>query len=193
MKLEILFPILILSAGFLYFIIPRISKKYFARPLLFMEINPNEGITMQRRHIARIENSEIKYGNDPEAESLYGLVWKFDLIIRNNSENAAYNIKMFPQKTTKGKLTFNSIVNENKTLAAHQELVIPFEFYQEKESKHKDVDKLDTVEPDFFDEFKILLDYKNEGKTSFNSILDVKSKQVCFKKISQKKIKKNWC
>jgi len=59
MKNEIIFPVLILAAGFVYFIIPKITKKYFTRPKIFIEVNANEGIVRGRRHIARISNDKV--------------------------------------------------------------------------------------------------------------------------------------
>ncbi len=193
MKLEILFPILILTAGFLYFIIPRIIMKYFTRPDIFIEVNPNEGLVRGRLMIRHLPNESVKYANSPEAENLYELNWKFNLIIRNNSENSAYNIKMYSTKPEVGKLLFAKSVNENKPLAAHEELLLPFEYKQEKVCKLKDIGTLDSKEPDFFKSYRILLDYKNSGKTRFNSVFEASTKAVSYKKISNRKIKKNWC
>ncbi|OBY65979.1 hypothetical protein [Polaribacter vadi] len=193
MKIEQIVPLLILIAGLIYFLIPIIRKKFYTRPKLYIEINPNEGITSARYFIAHIPDESIEFANDPEAKNLYELIWKFNLVIRNNSENAAYSIKMRTNKPEEGHILFKSTVNENKPLAAHEELSIPFEYKQEKISKIKDINNLDSKEPQFFENFKILLDYRNSGNTRFNSLLIVKSKEISYKKILKKEIEKNWC
>jgi len=99
---------------------------------------------------------------------------------------------MYSTKQNQGLLSFNSILNENKPLPAHNELVIPFEFHQEKISKNKDLDNLDSTEPEFFKDFKILIDYKNSGNTRFNSLFNVQTREVHYQKVSRKNLIKNW-
>jgi len=183
---------LILIAGAIYFILPRIQSKYFKRPILVMEIDPKLGITHGRQHQSfSRDNPPDRPVNDPETVSMYKLHWNFILTIRNNSEVTAYNIKLL-KKGVGNFLKFDGNVNANKPLPKHNEISIPIEFEVWKESKHKDVEKLSPPVPPEFEELELLLTYENSQKTKFSSIFTFQNKTIRYEREIKQKDLKQW-
>lgn len=182
---------LILLAGIIYFTFPYVNKSFFQRPVLTIEIEPNKGITMSRRHLGYApENDFSQPVNRPEVYSFYEVTWKFDLVIRNNSPYDSYHIELFYSGLKNGTLNFNSKVNQNKPLAKHAEILVPFEYNLTTKIQYKDIKTLDEREPKEFADIEMILTYKNERKTRFNTTFNMKTKELKYNKVSSKKIKK---
>lgn len=61
---------LILLAGVIYFTFPYINRRFFQRPVLTIEIEPNKGITMSRRHLGYAPENDFNLPvNRPEVYS----------------------------------------------------------------------------------------------------------------------------
>ena len=113
MDIKILLTIIALILGIVYFAIPRIYKYYFKRPKLIVEIEPNKGLTSSQTFIRFSSKNPVGVPvNTPEGISIYEFEWKFDLIVRNNSEVNAFKIKMCQHKNS-NYLTFKKSINPN--------------------------------------------------------------------------------
>jgi len=191
--IQIILSLSILILGFIYFIFPFINNIFFKRPYLVIEFEPNKGITKQMEMIGHAPNTDFsKPVNLPNNENDYNLNWKFNLIIRNNSEYTAYNVVMYRNAIKNGNLDFISQINRNKPLPAHQELVIPFTFSEIKRVKNKDIRNIDTKEPDIFSKLELLINYTNYKQRRFNTLYKFKNDELSYKKITTKKIKSKW-
>ena len=189
---QIIISSLAVIAGIFYFSFPFINKKFFQRPKLTLEIVQNKGITGGIQHLQYFPEDINLPVNRPEVVSLYNLFWKFDLVIRNNSEYDAYNIELFNKGIEVGYLKFNSKVNPNKPLPKHAEVSIPFEYETKRIIQLQNIQKVNLNEVDEFRDFEILINYRNSKNNRFNTTLKFKNREIKFDKISKKEITKKW-
>jgi hypothetical protein len=192
MDIKILLTIIALILGIVYFAIPRIYKYYFKRPKLIVEIEPNKGLTSSQTFIRFSSKNPVGVPvNTPEGISIYEFEWKFDLIVRNNSEVNAFKIKMCQHKNS-NYLTFKKSINPNKALKAHESEIIPFIFSKVVETKQKDRASHFPKVPNEFKDLMLHLEYENEFGTKFYSRYYFNTNETKFNKVSKSELK-FWC
>src|SRR5690606_31827627 len=99
MEIGIIVSIISLFLGISYFIFPRFYDRFYKRPKLTMEIEPAQGITAFQKFIAySSENDPDLPVNRPDAIATYHFEWNFNIIVRNNSEVNAYNVKLLQHR-----------------------------------------------------------------------------------------------
>ena len=181
-------PIIALIFGLVYFLFPRIEN-YYKRPLLIIELEPNDGITKIQTPLGLSSKNQNKQTNDPD-EFLYNyeFEWKFNLIIRNNSENNAYDIKTL-QKNNMPKIEFQKKINFQKALKAHEELNLPFKIVTIVEVLGKDREEIFDNDPNIFKDLSISLEYKNYKKNIFFSTFNFNDSSTSHKKILNYELK----
>lgn len=169
MEASTILAILALIAGLISFGYPRIEIYFIKRPKLVVEINPNKGFTRSSSFIDyHPDTDRTKPVNRPETIRIYELLWKFDLVIRNNSEINAFNVKMLQHKNAT-KLAFNASINPQKSLKTHEEVIIPFQFTKVIQSTTQEFPLHYTQNPSDFKDLMLLLEYENEFGRKFYS------------------------
>ncbi len=78
--------------GFFGALIPPIKKKYFDQPKVYLVFNFNNA--SQRPQGLSSKNDSLQAIAVPHVIYDYELRWEYDLLLRNNSEHTAYNIKL---------------------------------------------------------------------------------------------------
>ena len=184
-------PYFAIILGFLYFIYPRIETIFKKRPKLIVEIEPREGITSTQRLIGYSnKNPKISEGPD-EMWYNYEFEWLFNLVVRNNSEINAYDIKLL-QKNDAPRIEFRKTINFQKAMKAHEEIELPFKIYKIIECQGKDRERLFENQADIFKTLFILLEYKNPAKREFYSTFSFDDKKTTFKRIQSYVVKHYW-
>ena len=170
-------------------VIPLIWNKYVRRPELVIEIEKNKGITSTREYLFSVNNT-LGPLTVKEHIGAYKLEWKFNLLVRNNSENNAYSIQMYQYKD-QSFLKFSSVINPNKALLAHEEENFPFTFSKIERIKAPDLASSELSKPKEFKNLMLLLKYKNQhGKVFYTKYYFNTDKNVSDK-VSKDEIK-NW-
>ena len=192
MDIKVFLTIIALILGIAYFVIPRIYKYYFKRPKLVVEIEPNKGLQSSQTFIGHSSKNPVGIPvNTPEGISVYEFEWKFNLIVRNNSEVNAFNIKMCQHKNS-NYLTFKKSINPNKALKAHENETMPFVFSKVVETKHKDRASYFPRTPHEFKNLMLHLEYENEFGTKFFSRYYFNTNETKYDKIPKSELK-YWC
>jgi hypothetical protein len=98
MNLMIYFPIVAFAFAFLYFIYPRYESKFKIRPKIVVETESGKGIRKIQTFIGySTKNAGII--TDPDSRwVIYEFEWRFELVIRNNSEINAYELELLQKK-----------------------------------------------------------------------------------------------
>ena len=181
-------PIIALIFGIVYFLYPRIEN-YYKRPLLVVEIEPKDGITKTQSPLGLSSKNLNKETNNPdELLYVYEFEWRFNSIVRNNSENNAYDIKIL-QKNDMPKIGFQEKINFQKALKAHDELNLPVKIVSIVEVLGKDREEIFENDPKIFKDLSISLEYKNDKKNIFFSTFNFNDKSNNYKKILDYEIK----
>jgi hypothetical protein len=175
-------PILAIILAFIYFIYPRLENYFRKRPKLIVEIEPNKGITSQQ-NLKGYSDKNPPISEDPdEMWYIYEFEWLFNLIIRNNSEITAYDIKML-QKNDAPKIEFQKTINFQKAMKAHEEIELPFKISTIIECQGKEREFLFDNQAGIFKTLKILLEYKNPQNREFYSTFSFKEKKTNLNRI----------
>jgi len=181
-----------LLVGLAYFLYPRYESRFKERPKLVVEIEPNSGITKTQDFIGySSKNKPISDGPD-EMWYVYKFEWRFELIVRNNSEINAYEVKLL-QHQTKPQIQFNGEINMQKALKAHEEIKLPFRVHKYVECQGKDREEHFRKTPEFLKDLMIVFDYKNPKEMSFRSRYYFNTDKTDFNKIPKEELKKYWC
>jgi len=183
----------ILIIGFIALMYPRIEKIYLQRPYLVAEIKPNVGITKTQTPIGLSSKNNpgpIDSG-DEKVWRIYEFEWRFDLVIRNNSEVNAYHIVPL-QHTNKTKVQFEKIINSNKALLAQKEVVLPFRITNIVECQEKDRKSHFGNMPKTLADFMIVFEYQNPLTTKFYSRYYLNTNKTTFQRIKRKELNKYW-
>jgi len=188
--------IAVLTVGFLgliYFLYPRIEEKYFKRPKLILEIKPNEGITSSQTNLgATTKNRTDGVPVFPnEIWYLYEFEWRFNLILRNNSEVNAYDIKLLQNKN-QPTMDFKEQINFDKALLAHQEITLPFRANTVVEIQGKDREEHFSNTPKAFQDLMISFEYKNPNDRIFHSRYYFNTNKISFDRISKVLLNEYW-
>ena len=175
-------PIIAIILAFLYFIYPRLENYFRKRPKLVVEIKPNEGIS-SRQNLKGYSSKNPSISEGPEEMwYIYEFESLFNLIIRNNSEINAYDIKML-QKNNAPKIEFQKAINFQKAMKAHEEIELPFKISTIIECQGKEREFLFNNQAEMFKTLNILLEYKNPQNREFYSIFSFNDEKTSFSRI----------
>lgn len=184
-------PIIAITCGLIYFLYPRIENYFVTRPKLIIEIEENQGIT-SRQNLLRYssKNPPISEGPD-EMWYVYEFEWLFNLIVRNNSEINAYEIKLM-QKNGAPNVVFQREINFQKALKSHEEIELPFKISTIVECQGKDRENIFGSQPDVFKNLMVLLEYKNPKGRNFHSAYSFNTNKTDLKRRQSYELQYNW-
>lgn len=182
---------IIILAGLIYFLYPRYEKNFKERPKLVVEIEPNSGITKTQNFIGYSSKNKPISDDRDEMWYIYEFEWRFELILRNNSEINAYEVKLL-QHQTKPQIQFNGKINMQKALKAHGEIILPFRVHKYVECQGKDREEHFRKTPEFLKNLMIVFVYKNPKGTNFQSRYHFNTDKTEFNKIPKDELKKYW-
>lgn len=184
-------PIIAIVLGAAYFVYPRVENYFIIRPKLIIEIESNKGITSRQKFLGYSnKNPPISEGPD-EMWYIYEFDWLFNLIVRNNSEINAYEIKLL-QRNIAPKIEFDRDINFNKALKSHEEIELPFKISTRIECQGKDRENFFGSKPDVFKDLIILLEYKNPKGRNFYSSYKFNINKTDLKRIQSYQVKYYW-
>lgn len=184
-------PIFAIILAFLYFIYPRLENYFKKRPKLIVEVEPNQGITSKQNFLGySSKNPPISEGPD-EMWYIYEFEWLFNLIIRNNSEINAYDIKLF-QKNNAPKIEFQKNINIQKAMKAHEEIELPFKISTTIECQGKEREKFFENQAGIFKTLTVMLEYKNPQNREFYTTFSFNEKRNDFKRLQSYEVKHYW-
>lgn len=182
---------IIFLAGLIYFIYPRYEMYFKIRPKLVVEIEPTTGITKTQDFIGySTKNKPISDGPD-EMWYLYKFEWRFVLIVRNNSEVNAYEVKLL-QHQSKPQIEFDNDINMQKALKSHEEIKLPFRVHKYVEFQGKDREENFRKVPDILTDLMIVFQYKNPKGNTFQSRYYFNTDKTQYEKIPKKELENYW-
>lgn len=156
---------------------------FFKSPKLIMELYPNQGKTRLQIYIQYSPKNDTSLPmNRPEAMCIYEFEWKFDLMIRNNSEVTAYSTQIL-QRVNKPELNFKLSLNINKAIQPHQEIKLP-QVFSKVDTMHFERELHYVPTPSAFSDLLLLLKYENEYGLGFYSKYNFKTDRTDLKDIS---------
>lgn len=185
------FPILVGALAFVYFIYPRYEAKFRIRPRIVVETEPNKGITKMQSFIGYSSKNGSDRSDIDERWFIYEFEWKFDLIVRNNSEINAYELQLLQRKDSPN-IEFQGKINIQKALKAQEEIVLPFKISKIVECQGKDRESYFNNYPDIFEKISIILQYKNPKGQLFQSVYFFKRNYTSFESVNKNIIKYYW-
>jgi hypothetical protein len=185
--------ILIFLAAIVSQILPRYEQYYKHRPNLVVELSSSKGIHSIQTPVglsAKNKKPVIQAG-DPNIWRVYEMEWNFDLVLRNNSEYNAYNVKLLQHKS-RPQIQFRENINFNKALRSQEEIILPFTIHKIVECQDKDRERIFNGRPDFFDDLMIVFDYKNPKGKKFQSRYYFNDDNTTYERIPTKELKEFW-
>ncbi|MBN1185574.1 MAG: hypothetical protein JXB49_25030 [Bacteroidales bacterium] len=167
---NIMLGIIAIIVALIIAIIPWIRKKFFIRPELTFELIPDGGLN---------SNEGLSWKNDlskgyiegEKAIHVWGLKWKYKLIIRNNSDVTAFYPKIYRKSSGIWFTKIDSLNNLKPIKTSDDDIVLKCEYQKYTESIPSERPKLDKF-PVEFQDLKILLEYKNSAKSRFYTLFE---------------------
>jgi len=168
--MEITIGILGIIVGVIFGISPYIIRKYFLRPELTIEILSDCAMELERG----LSNNNDFY-KDPIVKDtvirIFEITWKFNIVIRNNSDIAAY----YPQIefNPKGpKFTQIDKLNKLQPIKSTESLTLKAEYRKFEESTYQNRTHNGQKPPTEFGDLEILLGYENPKKKRFYTLFN---------------------
>lgn len=177
-----------LFLAFLYFILPRFERYFIERPNLVVELDDITSIQKDKKYSSK--NSTPAPIPD-EIWYIYDFEWYFNLIVRNNSEINAYDIKLF-QKNGDYPIELQEHINMQKALKAHEEITLPFKISAKRECLGSERENIFANQGNIFKTLSIILEYKNPKGTKFYTTFLFDDKTNDYKRITSYELKHRW-
>jgi hypothetical protein len=140
---------------------PYLWKRYFSRPELTVEIIKAGGVSSNVGVSSKNDTSK-GYIEGNTAIYVFRVVWKFKVVIRNNSEIVAYYPKIILD-TTNPKFTEIESLNELIPITNREPIELKAEYTKFEECQGTDRSNVSDF-PEELKNIKILLEYKNAAK-----------------------------
>lgn len=150
-------------------LIPYIRSKYFLGPKLTLEIT-KEGGRSTNEGLSAMNDTSKGYVDGNTAIYIFGLTWKFSLILRNSSDHNAFFPK-FHFIPSRPRFTKMDQINSLKPIKTGDELVIEAEYSIFEEAQVKERTKIKGFPPEIED-LKILIEYQNSKERKFYTLFD---------------------
>jgi len=167
---NILIGIISIIVAILISIIPWIKKKFFIRPELTIELIPYGGLNSNEGLSWKNDLSE-GYIEGEKAIHVWGLKWKFKIIIRNNSDVTAFYPKIYHIKSGIWFTWIDSLNNLKPIKNTDDNIELNCEYQKYTESIPSKRPKIGKY-PIEFQDLKMLLEYKNSAKIKFYTLFD---------------------
>ncbi|MBZ4677002.1 MAG: hypothetical protein JG782_1622 [Anaerophaga sp.] len=168
--INILLGIIAIMVAIVIAIIPWIRKKFFIRPELTFELLPDGGLN-SNEGLSWKNDLSIGYIEGENAIHVWGLKWKYKLIIRNNSDVTAFYPKIYKQSSGIWFNKMDSLNNLKPIKTSDDDIILKCEYQKYTESIPSERPKLDKY-PVEFQDLKILLEYKNSAKSKFYTLFE---------------------
>jgi hypothetical protein len=168
--MEILIGILGIIVGLIIAVIPYFWSKYYVRPELTLEIVSDGGISSPQG----LSNKNDFTKGAIEAETairIFELTWKFNVVIRNNSDLIAFypEIEFNPKGP---KFTQLDKLNKLQPIKPAESLILKAEYRKFEESTGKNRTQIGRTPPSEFSDLGILVGYENSKKRRFYSLFN---------------------
>jgi len=178
-------------AKFIQWYIPRKEEKNI-RPNLQIEILTDSETYGVQTPLGMSEKSGTVSKGPDEDWYWYDYEWYFDLILRNNSDYNAFEIKLLQHKDQK-KVHFREQINKKIALKAHANLTLPFVVKSRVEIQGKDRERTFGSRPKHLENQMLLFKFKNKYGKEFYSRYYFNPDLTKVDKISEQELKKYWC
>lgn len=166
-------------------------EKKFIRPDLQIEIlTDSETYGIQTPMGMSPRSGKISNGPDDDWY-FYKYEWFFDLILRNNSDYNAFEIKLLQHKN-QPKVHFRKRINEKIALKAHDNLILPFVVRSKVEIQGKDMERIFSKRPKHLENQMLLFKYKNRHGKEFTSRYYFNPDEMKAENISEQEIDIYW-
>lgn len=177
-------------ANLIQWYIPRNEEKNI-RPNLQIEIlTDSETYGIQKPLGISEKNETISKGPDEDWYRYY-YEWYFDLILRNNSDYNAFELKLLQHKDQK-EVHFRRQINEQIALKAHENLTLPFVVKSRVEIQGKDREGIFSSRPKHLENQMLLFKYKNKYGKELYSRYYFNPNLMKVDKISEQELKEYW-
>jgi hypothetical protein len=166
-------PIILISLsllGIIIFVLIKSIPSNEERPIVEMELISNTSFRKAREIIPNVSprNENGNYIQETNGLYYYEIEHKFDLIIRNNSIQNAYNIKIFVPKVAF--LMFINETNSLEPLTIHNPRTIKMVYRIGKGMTHAEADELlDNKLTEDLKNAHMIIEYQNEQRKTYYS------------------------
>lgn len=148
-------------------VIPPIQK-YFNQPKLYFKMQWNS--TFKGAGLLSRKNENKPLQRD-EAVWVSPIEWNYTITIRNNSEYAAYNLKLL-QPATNSNVIITPPLDDLKPILSHGEISYDITLRVRAEGKSKELEEKMNARPEEFEEKQLVLEYTNSKNVKYYTIFD---------------------
>lgn len=166
-------PIILISAsllGIIIFAIIKVSPSNVERPIVELELVSDSSFRAARKMIPNVSptNENGYFIQEPDGIYYYEIDNKYNLIVRNNSVQNAYNIKIYAPKVTF--LQFHNETNSLEPLTINNPKTIRMVYRIHEGMTHEQAEILlnNTLTDELKNSF-MLIEYQNEQRKTFYS------------------------
>lgn len=154
-------------------IFPPLKKKFFDQPKIYFDFKWQN--STYSSDLAPINDASQPL-DIMEAIRFNSLQWNYRLYLRNNSEHAAYNIKIIsPEQGDEFKIVQK--INSLKPLLANSELELRAEFYKFFVGTSVEANSMKESKEDCLVDKVFILEYTNVKGTKFYTVFDMTKPQ----------------
>ena len=167
-------------------IIPPLKKKYFDQPKVYIIIKGNGA---SRYPVLTSPNNDFSKPISRFTEIRFDkLIWRYNLILRNNSEHVAYNLSLLhPEQNLS--FMFEKKLDRLLPIIPNTELINVIIFEKHVEGTGQETHELSKKHPDILMNNKFILEYTNVKGTKFYTVFDESKNEVernqFFKKLKK--------
>ena len=155
-------------------IIPPLKKKYFDQPKIYILFNGNGAARLPGLPSSKNDFSKpLKIFTEIRVDKL---VWRYNLIFRNNSEHVAYNLNLINPEQNPG-FMLEKKIDKLLPLLQNSELVHRAIFETEIEGTGEETHEASKSHPDLLMNNKLILEYTNVKGTKFYTVFDASQEE----------------
>lgn len=154
-------------------LIPYLKRRYGDRPKLEIEIQYRGGTTAPRGISPKTDTSKGYYESE-KAIQIFQLEWRFVVLIRNNSDIAAYYPKIHYKKASTQISQLDKL--PNKPILNSDNISLNGKYHKREESLGSERTQINGL-PDEFQQLGIILEYQNTHGTKFYSLYEHQNKE----------------
>jgi len=155
-------------------IIPPLKKKYFDQPKIYPIFKHDtsskspRGVSPKNDFCVAHFPSDVIYYND--------LTWEYVMILRNNSEFPAYNLKLV-EPLPNNKFRIFPDIDRYKPILPNSEIAYKVKFYQSYEGRGDIANSMIEQLPEILQSGEFIIQYENSKGTKFYTVYQANNEE----------------
>jgi len=169
--------IITIIISILIFLSPFIYKKYFRRPKIDISI---KWVSGQQVPLYLSVKNDLNKPISPNAIIHYQLTWNYNLFIKNNSNQTAYDLELFIYKGEN--INFHEKIDKTTPILGNSQIEIDINYSKSLEGTGKVVSlEIKKKHPLEIKNLRLSVKYKNEKRITFYTLFYLEDDQTVNK------------